>query len=57
MLNMIIALLLEKELLSEYEAEELVENLKYATMPGDFPSARAAMKKIMAKIERGRIKS
>ena len=52
MLNMFIALLLEKGILTEHEAEGLVENLKYATLPGDFGSARQSMKKILAKIER-----
>ena len=54
MLNMVIALLLEKDIIDETEAEGLIEKLKYATMPGDFASARAFMKKILAQIERGR---
>lgn len=54
MLNMIIALLLEKGVVDEYEAEKLVEELRYATMPHDFASAHQFMKKIMRKIERDR---
>lgn len=52
MLNMMIALLLEKEIITEHEALGLVEELKYATLPGDFPSAQKSMKKMLAKIER-----
>lgn len=54
MLNILIAILLEKGILDEGDALALVEKLKYATLPGDFPSAHALIKKAFAQIEKER---
>lgn len=55
MLNALIAILAEKGILDETEASELVEQLKYSMLPGDYESSRAMIKKLFAKIERDRV--
>lgn len=54
MLNVLIAILMEKGILDEADGLELVEKLKYATLPGDFPSAHAMVKKVFAQIDKER---
>jgi hypothetical protein len=51
-LNVIIAILIEKKVLKEDEGIALVDKLKYSTMPGDFPSADAMIKKAFGQIKR-----
>jgi hypothetical protein len=54
MLNMMIAILMEKGILDEEDGLALIEKLKYATMPGDFASSHAMIKKVFAQIEKER---
>lgn len=54
MLNVIIALLVEKGFMDEADGLALVDKLKYATMPGDFASAHTMVKKFLAQIEKER---
>jgi hypothetical protein len=54
MLNTIIALLIEKDLMTEAEGRALADKLRLATLPADFSSAAQQVKKFLDEIEKGR---
>lgn len=54
MLNIWIAVLVEKGVLDEEEGKLLVEKLRVSTLPGDYASARQLAKKLFALIEHER---
>ncbi len=54
MLNTMIAILVEKLILTEEEGRALVEKLKYATLPGDYGTSRAQVKKFFDQITKGK---
>lgn len=54
MLNTFIAILIEKEILSEAEGRALAEKVGVATLPSDFDAAWKQVKKFMAEIAKGR---
>lgn len=54
MINIFIALFVEKGLLTESEGEALAEKIRFATLPADYGTASKLMKKMLSDIERGR---
>lgn len=53
MINVFIALLVELEVLPENRGEAIAEKLRYATLPGDYPSAVRLVKKLLEEVEKG----
>lgn len=53
MINIFIALFVEKGLLSEAEGEALAEKVRMATLPGDYGTASKLLKKMLAEVEKG----
>lgn len=52
MINMIIALMVEKGFMERWEGEALVDKLKFSTFPADYASAEALMKKMLSQIQK-----
>ena len=53
MINMFIALFVEKGLLTKVEGEALAYKLRLATLPADYPSAEKLIKKMLDEVEKG----
>jgi hypothetical protein len=53
MINVFIALFVEKGLLTEAEGEALAYKMRLATLPADYDSAAKLMKKMLAEVEKG----
>jgi hypothetical protein len=52
-INVFIALFVEKGLLSPNEGEALSEKIRFATLPGDYRSAAKLLQKLLAEVEKG----
>lgn len=53
MINTIIALLVELDLLTEAEGEELALKVRQGTLPQDFPSSRRQVKQWLKEVKEG----
>lgn len=54
MLNTLIALLVEKELLTEAEGETMATKISTATLPADYATAARQVRKFLNDIEQGK---
>lgn len=53
MINIFIALFVEKGLLTPSEGEALSEKIRFATLPADYKTATKLLQKMLADIEKG----
>jgi hypothetical protein len=51
MINSFIAILIEKKVLTQAEGEAIAKKLQNATLPYDFPSSHAQIKKFFKQID------
>lgn len=54
MQNAFMAILVELKLISEEDAKELIEKLKFSMLPGDFESSLELIRRFFNEIERDR---
>lgn len=52
MLNMIMAILIEREVVTETEGKALVDKILHSTLPADFASSQKLLKKFLIQIEK-----
>lgn len=53
MVNIIIALLVEKGLFSAAEGEALAEKIRFATLPSDYATATKLIRTMLTEVEKG----